>query len=691
MAVLCGALALSGLNILAAQETYTLADLEKRAVERSYSVAAMVERQASFENKLAANRALALPEISTFYRYYQQGVDLDENLSSSHILSLRLSQDLVELIKVRRSKSREIRSEIEVARSQIESRRAKSLFDFRMQYLDVVEGERRSRSYQALVEKYEELLVIHKARYQHNEALLTAVLAAEAELLNYTGLLNYVETRIQKQKAFITASLALEPRQVVWEQRAEDLPDLVESYVLEAALHENADLQLHAARAEIEHWRANTARYNDIKLMPFVGLRVRGDSFSELGTGPEFGLRFSMPLAYFSARNRKIDQHKANERYWQLESEQKTLDVELNLSALFDRYRLTQAQIKHSEKMLQLHAEKLRIERSKSGKKLSESRTDPAILLAIEIAKLKVELTVQQKLNERTRIYYEILYRAGLSRTDGLQDGGGYSSQSTDGNTQALWVWRAAGILDSPRARQRLLDTCHTQGVNRLFLSLNKRLLRSFSQDTTLHSFVADLQTAGVRVAALMGDPHWVHESNRQALLQNIKQFITDNFALPESSRLDAIHLDIEPQTLDEWPTSRVDLLDELATTITAVKATIEASGHKLALEVDLPLFFDKVDAGSFIKIIRAADMITLMAYQRTAAGSIMKAVEDEIRCLAQQQTPFLIGLNIKDFERPDDLDATKTKIRRQLDSNPWFGGFAIHDYHHLLEKQNES
>ena len=133
-----------------------------------------------------------------------------------------------------------------------------------MQYLDVVEGERRSSSYQALVEKYEELLVIHKARYQHNEALLTAVLEAEAELLSYTGLLNYVETRIQKQKAFITASLALEPQQVVWEQRAEDLPDLVESYVLEAALHENADLQLHAARAEIEHWRAHTARHNEI-------------------------------------------------------------------------------------------------------------------------------------------------------------------------------------------------------------------------------------------------------------------------------------------------------------------------------------------------------------------------------------------------------------------------------------------
>ncbi|MCZ6821097.1 MAG: hypothetical protein O7G31_16635, partial [Calditrichaeota bacterium] len=138
MAVLCGALALSGLNILAAQETYTLADLEKRVVERSYSVAAMVERQASLENKLAATRALALPEINTFYRYYPQGVDLDENLSSSHILSLRLSQDLIELIRVRRSKSREIQSEIEVARSQIESRRAKSLFDFRTQYLDVV-------------------------------------------------------------------------------------------------------------------------------------------------------------------------------------------------------------------------------------------------------------------------------------------------------------------------------------------------------------------------------------------------------------------------------------------------------------------------------------------------------------------------------------------------------------------------
>ena len=94
-------LSISGLF---AQSSYRFVDLEQKVLAEHKRVLAGVHRVNAAQNQAAVSRYRYLPELITIYRYTPDGITLiEDEIDANQYLSIRLSQDIFELLKVRNS------------------------------------------------------------------------------------------------------------------------------------------------------------------------------------------------------------------------------------------------------------------------------------------------------------------------------------------------------------------------------------------------------------------------------------------------------------------------------------------------------------------------------------------------------------------------------------------------------------
>lgn len=139
---------------------------------------------------------------------------------------------------------------------------------------------------------------------------------------------------------------------------------------------------------------------------------------------------------------------------------------------------------------------------------------------------------------------------------------------------RGTYVWDSSRLLDG-RSRASELGSLRQAGMQRIYLGISAEqlaapeLLRAQLQTT-----LGEARALGLEVVLLLGDPHWMLPTGRQALI--------DLLASLNSLPFSALHLDLEVEQLG-WPVPEArlrDWLDTLAEVRRVSSWPLEISSH---------------------------------------------------------------------------------------------------------------
>jgi len=662
-------------------------------MQNDYAVAAIMQKMQSMESRRSAAKAQYLPKLSTNYRFFGDGLNLtDEDFGRKHFLTLRLSQDLVKLTKVRSHKIDAINAELDILTSQLQKNNRLSFLEFRKSYIEILQNRSRIFYHKKLIDTYEKIVKIKRRRYKEQEELLTEVLEIEKELINVRGLHAYYQTQIDKQKNILAEFLELNSSDIEWSETGLNRVPIPEEKLLAVAVENSDGFQLNQARARLADIKADGSTYDNVTFSPYFGLRIRGDKFNQLQTGPEVGVSLSIPLWLKSIRSHKHNQYKSENKASKLAAEHELFELKQEVTSVLHQYQLLDVKIKNSNDILVLLTEKTRIQKSRHDNELRNLKLDPVTLLELEAQITAEKLGRIYYKYEQDQLYYQLIYLAGMTRPEDFANHLSKDREvASNSYTEAIWLWKTAEVLKGD-PRKAFINFCKSKGINKVFVSINKKVISSIEQSSDLQTFIAYLHHAGIKAAALMGEPTWVYEKNRQKMLRRIQFVLEYNDNTIDPARFDAIHLDIEPHTLAEWGDYKKFLVNNLAETLKLANNITSRGRQRLPLEIDIPTFYHKVDKTALEKVVQNAASVTIMAYERPTAESVMRSVENILDLANRMDKQILIGLNAKDFSEKEMLEDLLKNVGAKVSLEKSFSGFAIHDYHHyrdLVENKN--
>ncbi len=243
---------------------------------------------------------------------------------------------------------------------------------------------------------------------------------------------------------------------------------------------------------------------------------------------------------------------------------------------------------------------------------------------------------------------------------------------------RATWVWTR------PPAKT-LVRWATQQKVAELFVYVGPGLASS-PDLTWVRSVVTQAHDAGIKVAALGGEPSWV-DNPSAALAWQRSALSTGLF--------DGVHVDIEPWTRSDWSTAQprvvagyLDVLSQLAADTT------------LPLEADIAFWLWQVPTASGEPldqaVMRTVEAVTVMSYRNKATGpdsitdigahELATAAAAGIPCRLAVETNYLGGDPVSTKQTFYGLGARAlAKALATVDSTEAgvasYAGIAIHDY----------
>jgi|GEM_PF-2753524 len=678
----------------AAQEKYRFADLQRQVVLKNLSVSATVNEQAALQADLDDIRLSQLPEFSTYYRFFPDDLTFAENaFGTTHFVGLRLSQNLVDLMKIRPGRIQAAKAALGLKTLQVADEQAKALFDFRIAYVNTLEHRTKRDYYSKLASISQQQLRIKEKQYDHHQELLPSVLAVETEVDDYESQAAFSGRRVDSMERALAAYFDVAASQLAWDDIEEttELPGL--PVLLAYASKNSRAVQQFKQSKNIELGRAKASQYNDLRFTPFVGVRFRGDRFGSLGTDPEFGFRFSMPLTYFQKKNNRVRHQEATIVALRQKAETAEETLKHRLSELYDRQELAQAQFSRAEKQRYIYQEKLRIEKSRSEQMETLGSGKPETLLQLQIDYLENALKSKLYAYARLRLYYEIVYACGARDAEELPEQV-ETPLSSAGTRNALWIWQSGDIVAHRAKRMELLNFCRASNFDQIYFSIDSHLAQQLDYDPRIAAFLRKLHAEGLRISALVGDPSWVRPKRRRKLVDRVNKIVSYNEHSAVEEQFDALHMDIEPHLLPEWHDQQEAVLQDYVATLNTLRQTLRAANSTLAIELDVPVSYNKIAENRHIKnIIRSADTVVIMAYNRPEPDRLLSAVGKLLDISQEFGKPVVIGLNSDDFQTQEELTKLIAEIRQTEPNLFTFSKFAIHDYadfKRLTEKPNE-
>lgn len=130
-----------------------------------------------------------------------------------------------------------------------------------------------------------------------------------------------------------------------------------------------------------------------------------------------------------------------------------------------------------------------------------------------------------------------------------------------------VYVWNSQLLLDRSKIDLTFWKQFHPHGINRLLLSLDGQQIKNLAfqeNKTDLLNFIARAGEKNIRVELLLGEPLWILPKYRRDLLEIIQKVKDIPFT--------GLHLDLEPNQLDQNRHGNKYLLTQLLHTLQSVK-----------------------------------------------------------------------------------------------------------------------
>lgn len=235
---------------------------------------------------------------------------------------------------------------------------------------------------------------------------------------------------------------------------------------------------------------------------------------------------------------------------------------------------------------------------------------------------------------------------------------------------RAMWLWSAA----DPAA---VVPWASAQGVTEIFVSVPWQ--PTAAQLARLKDLRARTRAAGIRLAALGGDPSWALDP-ASAVAWRQRATATGLF--------DGVHLDVEPYLLPGWTTGRRHIVDGYLAMLDAVRA----AGPE-PLEADVPFWLATVPAGQgnlADAVIARVHAITVMSYRDSATGVLDVGADllargqnagRPVRLAAETQPLADCGYCTFAAQGRAGLDAALSTVDASARRFTSFNGVAVHDY----------
>jgi hypothetical protein len=270
------------------------------------------------------------------------------------------------------------------------------------------------------------------------------------------------------------------------------------------------------------------------------------------------------------------------------------------------------------------------------------------------------------------------------------------AAPGTAARVHGMWVWKGPELLVSAQRVRQLLALCQREGVTEVYVS-------AFShgelEDTeALARAVSQLHGASIRVEALLSSTDADEPGkHREKLLEHVRAVVAFN-TRHGASRIDGIHLDIEPQQRPENKGSgNLRFLPELVATYRAVRVLTDSAG--LSVNADIQNKLLKGSAQERRMLLESLPRLTLMLYELDSPddGSSTEQKLDRVRSASHSFLEMayqgLEGAGLATLVialRTPDYGALLPQMLATLDTansqDPHYQGWARHSYNDMLK-----
>jgi hypothetical protein len=213
-------------------------------------------------------------------------------------------------------------------------------------------------------------------------------------------------------------------------------------------------------------------------------------------------------------------------------------------------------------------------------------------------------------------------------------------SGSDDGPIHPLgvWWWNTHLIQDP-----QYFDFAVENHVDEIYLALPEQDIADFGLE--IEAFIAKAKKQGIKIYLLLGFGYITYEDERlQTTLSNYKDY---QARVPENSRYDGIHLDIEFHADHpdwQYEDKQADILAEYLALIVRLRS--EISG---IMDIDIPFWLDQI---MFYKgekrtlyqiLIDTVDRAFVMSYRDTAEA-MYETAKEEVAYARQKNKSIMLG-----------------------------------------------
>ena len=257
----------------------------------------------------------------------------------------------------------------------------------------------------------------------------------------------------------------------------------------------------------------------------------------------------------------------------------------------------------------------------------------------------------------------------------------------------SMWAWDnpvpasvdGRGRDYGPAEPAQLVAFCADRGIGRVFLSA------PWAADegpvgSWFGAAVAALQTAGVQVSPLGGDPGWLNQPSLA---------LTWALAALRSAPCPTIQLDIEPWATPQWATDRDHLCRQWLALLDLVRAGLPAG---VGLGLDAPWWLaherhpDDPDATLLSAVLSRADRVGIVAFSDHAQGpdGIVSLAAPAVVAASAAGRPFTVGVETDTAavaggaqytfvdEGPAVLETETALVRDAFDQLPGYEGVTV-------------
>jgi hypothetical protein len=282
---------------------------------------------------------------------------------------------------------------------------------------------------------------------------------------------------------------------------------------------------------------------------------------------------------------------------------------------------------------------------------------------------------------------------------------------SLEGRDSWMWTWASEPILTDSAERVAFLDFCTRHQIRESAMQIQVGEGRLLHTDAW-RALLALAHQRGIRIHALDGDPTFARPDQYETVLARVQAVVAYNASAAPADRFDGIHLDIEPYLLPEWQglESRERLLTGYLRLHERAAARARAAG--LAYEVDVPFWFQSIDAATgeaigavtyrgerrsvMEHLLAMVDEVTIMAYRIRADGpngivAITRATVESADRIGRAHV--VIGVETEAVSpgvppevtfatrSPRELSDALTQVYAAYGEDHAFAGVAIHQY----------